>query len=113
VGYLIYDRRTAEVHLDDRVLAHLQIVMLRKLRRGQSFAFSWKEPSSAGSGRSTIWVFPTVGLRFRFESSRPPVVDDAWIAALTRSADSSTGLQILPEPSASAVPASRSLVTRR
>jgi len=98
VGYLIYDGNTAEIHMDDRTLAHLQIVIINKLRRQESFAFSWKEPASAGDGRSTIWVYPTVSLRFRFEGSRPPVVNQEWLAMLSAAANSGSGLQVLPEP---------------
>lgn len=98
MGHLIYDRHTAEVQMEDRLLAHLQIVMIAKLRRQESFAFSWKEPASAGDGRSTVWVHPTVSLRFRYAGSRPPSINPAWLRVLAASADSGTGLQVLPEP---------------
>jgi hypothetical protein len=98
VGYLIYDGDTAEIHMDDRTLAHLQIVVINKLRRQESFAFSWKEPASAGDGRSTIWIYPTVSLRFKFEGSRPPAVNQAWLTVLSNAANSGSGLQMLPEP---------------
>lgn len=32
VGYLIYDGQTAEAQMEDRTLAHLQIVIINKLR---------------------------------------------------------------------------------
>ncbi|MBD8611440.1 ATP-dependent DNA ligase [Frigoribacterium sp. CFBP 13729] len=98
MGYLIYDGNTAEIHMDDRTLAHLQIVIINKLRRQESFAFSWKEPASAGDGRSTIWLYPTVSLRFRFEGSRPPLVNQEWLTTLSAAANSGSGLQVLPEP---------------
>jgi hypothetical protein len=98
VGYLIYDGSTAEIHMDDRTLAHLQIVIINKLRRQESFAFSWKEPAQAGDGRSTIWIYPTVSLRFRFEGSRPPSVNQSWLTILSHAANSGSGLQVLPEP---------------
>jgi hypothetical protein len=98
VGYLIYDGNTAEIHMDDRTLAHLQIVIINKLRRQESFAFSWKEPASAGDGRSTIWIYPTVSLRFKFEGSRPPSVNQSWLTVLSHAANSGSGLQVLPEP---------------
>jgi hypothetical protein len=98
LGYLIYDGKTAEIAMEDRALAHLQIVIINKIRRQESFAFSWKDPASAGDGRSTIWIHPTVSLRFRFLGGRPPVINHTWIAALTQSANSSTGLHMIPEP---------------
>jgi len=100
MGYLIYDGQTAEIQMEDRTLAHLQIVMLAKLRRQESFAFSWKDPASAGDGRSTIWIFPTVSLRFKFAGGRPPSIDREWLTALTESANSGGGLHMVPEPQA-------------
>lgn len=98
MGYLIYNDQTAELQLDDRTLAHLQIVMIAKLRRNESFAFSWKEPASNGDGRSTVWIHPYVNLRFRFVGSRPPQINPAWVASLTQSANGGSGLHVLPEP---------------
>jgi hypothetical protein len=104
MGYLIYDRGTAELHVDDRILAHLQIVMLGKLRRHESFAFSWKDPAEAGDGRSTIWITPTVSLRFRYEGSRIPATNPAWITALLEAASSGPGLHVVPEPAGPGTP---------
>jgi len=98
VGYLIYDGATAEVQMEDRVLAHLQIVIISKLRRQESFAFSWKDPAQSGDGRSTVWLHPMASLRFKFAGSRPPAINPAWIAVLTASANSGSGLHVLPEP---------------
>ena len=98
MGYLTYDGHTAEIRIDDRTLAHLQIVIINKIRRQESFAFSWKEAASAGDGRSTVWIFPTVSLRFKFEGSRPPAINQTWVSRLSQTANSSTGLQVLPEP---------------
>lgn len=98
MGYLIYDGATAEIQMEDRTLAHLQIVIINKIRRHESFAFSWKDPASSGDGRSTIWIHPMVSLRFKFAGSRPPAINPAWVAALTASANSGSGLHVLPEP---------------
>ena len=109
MGYLIYDGQTAEVQMEDRTLAHLQIVIINKLRRQESFAFSWKESAANGDGRSTIWIHPTVSLRFKFQGGRPPALNQAWLAALSMSINSSGGLQLVPEPfdQTSATPSAR------
>jgi hypothetical protein len=104
MGYLIYDRGTTELFIDDRTLAHLQIVMLSKLRRHESFAFSWKDSATTGDGRSTIWITPTSSLRFRYQGSRTPTPNKAWVTALLAAASSSTGLQVIPEPAATTSP---------
>jgi hypothetical protein len=98
MGYLSYDHSTVEIHVDDRTLAHLQIVIINKLRRHESFAFSWTEPVTAGSGRGTIWVHPATNLHFRFDGNRPPTINHTWLALLVESADSGHGLCITPEP---------------
>jgi hypothetical protein len=100
MGHLIYDGGTAEVLMDDRTLAHLQTVIVSKLRRQESFAFSWKEPAQTGDGRSTIWIYPTVSLRFRYDGSRIPSLNKAWLHALIASSHSAEGLYCMPEPAA-------------
>jgi len=82
MGKLIYGtNRTIEI--DDRALAHLKVVMLTKLRRGESFAFSWDNDVEAGSGRGTIWISPGVPLEFAFFGNRRPALNRAWLFALT------------------------------
>jgi hypothetical protein len=113
MGYLSYDHTTVEIHIDDRTLAHLQIVIINKLRRHESFAFSWTEPVAAGSGRGTIWVHPATNLHFRFDGNRPPTINHAWLAVLVESANSGHGLCITPEPLDHASPGSAAALRRR
>ena len=56
MGALIYGSPSMEIQFDDRVLAHVQIVMSAKLRRGENFFFSWRDSPSVGDGRSAIWI---------------------------------------------------------
>ena len=98
MGTLIYDGQTAEIPMDDRALAHLQLVIISKLRRRESFAFSWKDAPAAGDGRSSVWIHPEISLRFKFAGSRPPAINQQWVTALTNSANSSSGLHLIPEP---------------
>ena len=96
---LTYDSKLSAT-IDDRVLAHLQVVIWAKLRRGESFAFSWSESVSEGSGRKSIWISPSIALAFEYFGSRTPVLNPAWIQALTKSANSTGGLHVVPEPPA-------------
>jgi hypothetical protein len=41
-------------------------------------------------------------LRFRYDGSRRPVLNRAWIEVLMASANSTEGLRVLPEPEAGA-----------
>ncbi|MET4636865.1 hypothetical protein ABIE24_000076 [Mycetocola sp. 2940] len=102
MGKLFYDS-TLTVDFDDRVLAHLQIVIGAKLRRGESFYFSWKDDPAVGDGRSTIWLAPNIPLHYKYFGSRLPALNREWIIALSASSNSAGGLQIVPEPPANSV----------
>ena len=39
---LVY-HSTTTLMIDDRVLAHLQVVIINKLRRRESFTFTWRD----------------------------------------------------------------------
>jgi hypothetical protein len=91
------------VDFDDRLLAHLQLVIGAKIRRGESFYFSWRDDPGVGDGRTSVWVHPAVPLSFKFYGSRMPGINRAWIDALTATANAPMGLQVVPEPEAPAI----------
>ena len=95
MGTISYDHLVVKV--DDRTLAHVQIVIVNKLRRGEAFLMSWKDSVEAGSGRSSIWLHPHVLVHFKFDGSRAPVINPEWVATLAESADSSRGLIVTAE----------------
>jgi hypothetical protein len=68
MGRLIYDNTTA-VEFDDRLLAHLQLVIGTKLRRGEAFFLNWTDDVAIGDGRNAIWMHPAVPIRFKFDGS--------------------------------------------
>lgn len=84
--------------IDDRTLTHIQVVVGNKLRRGESFYFSWREEASAGDGRTSVWMHPAVPLSYRYVGSRRPRLNAAWLEALAYTANSPTGLHVVPEP---------------
>lgn len=98
MGSLLYGSPSIEVSFDDRALMHLQIVITAKLRRRESFIFSWTNAVDVGSGRSTIWLDPSSTLFYRFAGSRIPSINREWIEALMLSANSSGGLFFSSEP---------------
>jgi hypothetical protein len=97
VGKLIYGSDSG-IDIEDRVLAHLQVVIITKMRRRESFAFSWEYGRESGSGRDTIWVHPSMNLRFRYNGSRAPELNRAWLEELSMLANSANGLRLIPEP---------------
>jgi hypothetical protein len=98
MGSLTYDGMI--VHLEDRALTHLQIVIVNKFRKGESFLMSWKDAAEVGDGRSAVWMHPHMQVYFKFEGSRVPVVNTVWLAELVASADSSRGLIVTDEKGA-------------
>jgi hypothetical protein len=96
VGKLLYGQ-TIEVVFDDRALAHLQLVIGLKLRRHESFFFSWRDEQSAGTGRSAIWLDSSIPLVFRYSGARMPKINRDWLETLTLSSNSAQGLQLTEE----------------
>ncbi len=99
MGTLIYGSHQSEIEIEDRTLAHLKVVMLTKLRRSESFSLSWEHGVEEGSGRSTLWVHPSMALEFRFYGSRTPSLNRQWVDLLLQAANSADGLRMIPEPS--------------
>lgn len=97
MGKFIYDGGP-KTEIEDRALAHLQLVMTAKLRRGEPFAFTWKDDSSVGGGRTTVWVHAGSSLVFKYAGSRQPSINRAWVDALAYTSNAPTGLYLVPEP---------------
>lgn len=95
MGWMTYDDLT--VDFDDRALAHLQVVILVRFRRGEPLTVSWLDSLHSGDGRSSLWMSPNFPVYFKFLGSRPPAIDTAWLARLTESAASSIGLVMADE----------------
>lgn len=111
MGKFIYGVPPATVDIDDRLLAHLRIVIMTKLRRGEPFMFDLDLSPSEGSGRRSFWVHPAVPMQFHFYGSREPRINRAWVEALFTEASSTAGLRIVPEPQLPESAAERPLVS--
>ncbi|WP_230100513.1 hypothetical protein [Microbacterium sp. Bi98] len=85
------------VHIEDRALAHLKVVIATKLRRNESFTLSWKHADDDPRGRSTIWLHPSIPLRFIFEDPEAPQLNGRWIDELMQSANSTGGIVLVDE----------------
>ncbi|MFF2371716.1 ATP-dependent DNA ligase [Agromyces sp. NPDC058110] len=103
MGILTY-RFIRTVEIEDRSLAHLRNVIHSKLRRGESFAFSWEVSVDRGSGRNSIWLGPDIPIVFEFFDAREIPLNSRWLRELARSANSPSGLVLTPEPAAPASP---------
>ena len=97
VGTLYYGDSGTPIGIEDRALAHLKVAITTKLRRGESFTLSWKHPDEQPRGRSTLWLHPSIPLRFVFDEPEAPELSRSWIEDLMRSANSTGGIQLVPE----------------
>ena len=97
MGSLLYDGEDRPIHIDDRALAHLKVVIATKLRRQESFTLSWKHSDSEPGGRSTIWLHPSIPLRFIFDAEEPPELNMRWVEDLMHSANSTGGIMLVDE----------------
>jgi hypothetical protein len=93
VGMLVYNGRMT-LSVDDRVLAHLQVVVINKLRRRESFTFTWDD----GSQEAVCWIGPSIPLEFVYAGNRRPLLNREWLELMASSANSNSGLVVMPEP---------------
>ncbi len=90
MGQLHYGNSDTRIEIPDRLLAHLKVVIATKLRRNESFMMSW----TADDGRSSIWLQPSIPLRFVFECADMEVLNPAAIRDMANAATSSAGLVV-------------------
>lgn len=109
MGKLLYGSSRLEIEFDDRVLAHLQVVIGMKLRRHEGFFFTWRDDPAIGDGRSSIWLESSVPLFFSFSTTERHQLNRDWLDDLTSSSNHAQGLTLLPEPGEQ-LPAPRSHV---
>lgn len=96
MGRFIYDSSGNAVDIEDRVLAHVRIAIMNKLRRSESFMFDVEVGD--GSGRRSFWMSPSVPIQFHFFGSRQPRINREWVEELMRLASGPHGMSIVPEP---------------
>jgi hypothetical protein len=97
VGILYYGESGTPIGIDDRALAHLKVAITTKLRRGESFTLSWIHPQGDARGRTTVWLHPSIPLRFVFDSPDPADLSRHWVEELMRSANSTGGITLVEE----------------
>jgi len=90
---LYYGSDTAPVTLPDRLLGYIKVITATKLRRGESFTLTWIGAEDE-AGRSTIWLQPSIPLRFVFDSAEPEQLNGEYLRALADQSNSAAGLSI-------------------
>lgn len=104
MGQLIYGTGPS-IHIDDWALAHLQTVIITKLRRDEAFSFSWADEAGIGgvdgapSGApGMIWISRSSSLYFRFDAERSRPLNRRWLVGLADAANGNGGLRLVAEP---------------
>lgn len=97
MGQLYYGDTNEPITIEDRTLAHLKVVLATKLRRNESFTLSWQHPEGEQPGRSTLWLHPSIPLRFVFDEPETPALSQQWLNELANSANSSGGIRLTEE----------------
>ena len=97
MGTIYYGGDASAIDIEDRALAHLKVVIATKLRRGESFTLTWRHPEGQPRGRSTVWLSPSIPLRFVFDDPEPAVLSREWMEELAQSANSSGGIMLVAE----------------
>lgn len=97
MGTVYYGGSATPIYIDDLALAHLKVVIATKLRRGESFTVSWQHPEGQEPGRTTLWLHPSIPLRFVFDESESPQLSREWIEDLANSANSSGGILLVAQ----------------
>ncbi|WP_136588147.1 MULTISPECIES: ATP-dependent DNA ligase [Actinomycetes] len=90
MGRLIYQERTV-VDIEDRLLSHLRIVVMNKLRRQESFMLNLPHPEH---GKLSIWFHPATPIVMQFYGSRPPQIDKHLIEEMMEQASGPDGLTL-------------------
>jgi hypothetical protein len=93
MGFLVYDT-TRAIAVEDRVLAHLQVVIIDKLRRAENFGLNLRSENRI----VMMWVTRSARLQFVYEGNQRPRINNAWVELMASEAGLTGTLQLLPEP---------------
>lgn len=96
MGQLHYGIQDSVFDFEDRLLHHLKIVIANKLRKGESFVFSW-QTSACGAG-AALWLHPSIPLHFTFDKLAHAGINKEWAEMLSFQANSPAGLTLVDEP---------------
>lgn len=91
MGRLIY-RDRASFDIDDRLLAHLRIVIMNKLRRNEGFMLQL--PVNEGVRQASLWIHASNALVLQFYGGREPAIDRDLVDQMMHDASGSDGLTL-------------------
>ena len=92
MAQLYYGAEARPAEIPDHVLAHIKVLAATKLRRGESFMLTWPNGEDPMQGRTSVWMQPSIPLRFVFDGPEPETLDRAYLRTLADEAMSSRGI---------------------
>lgn len=97
MGHLIYDGALYE--FEDRLLAHVKMVVQLKLTKMECFFLTW-HPHCQADSEMSVWISPRSPLAFHFSGSREPPLSKSWVVALNAISHTPRGLVVISEKDA-------------
>ena len=97
MGTLHYGASRTSIKIDDRALAHLQVVITTKLRRNEGFLLQWDRPKELGSGRGGFWIHPNCDITYEFDGGREAALDHEELDRMMMAAAANGGVRITAE----------------
>lgn len=94
MGQLFYGTDHQPLHMDDRLLNYLQVVIATKMRRGESFTMTWTPAAGADTGRVTLWLQSAIQMRFSYDTVEPHRLNPLYLKFLANQANSSGGVML-------------------
>ncbi|MFM2475371.1 DUF7882 family protein [Burkholderia cenocepacia] len=102
MGTLTYDGAAEPFEVDDALLAHLEAVIVAKLRRREPFLLTFVSDDA----RSAVWIHESSDLRCSYETGTRVDLDRARLEAMVRDSHHASGLVVsvdhLPQTSETA-----------
>ena len=94
MGTLFYGTDRTAIRVDDRILAHLRVVITAKMRRGEGFLLSWSDSLAMGDGRSSVWIHPACDLHYEFDGGTSPKLDSGLLDQLNVESIQARGIEL-------------------
>lgn len=96
MGTLSFSAALPEVVIEDRLLAHLHLVISRKFRQRESFFL--QIPARQGTSPCLVWLDHKMAIRITYVDDETPPINPEWVSTLLELSYRPTGLVVAPEP---------------
>jgi len=97
---LRYGASGTSISVDDRTLAHLQVVITTKLRRNEGFLLQWGPSPDSVGGRGAAWIHPSSDLVYDYGGDQETALDPAALDTMMSEASGRHGLRITVQENA-------------